>query len=234
MKMRFWIVAFLAAANLVSAEPLLTSDQWEGKKPTSPEILISQGEVAFAAILKGSRLKIVQRDSKGAETVLLETELKTGKDSKLGGMAIWKDRIVCSLTKEETLIFISIPQKKILSQQSLPDFPSPRGLAFDATGKLWAVSGNTLAELQFTDDGHFNPIHHRGDFDHPQHLLFGKNGHLFISEAGEKPQVQELDVNLKTIQTTMLPQGKTCSQLIGAGNGSVTALLNDGQQLVLR
>lgn len=129
-----------------------------------------------------------------------------------GGLAARDGKLVATLTNQNELLFIDARRGVLTARQSLPDFSSPRGAAFDPAGRLWVLSGNSLAELQFTADGHFNPIHHRGDFDDPRHLAIDAGGHFYIAQIGQFPTVAVLDRSLKTVRT------------IGRGSQSKTGL----------
>ncbi len=118
----------------------------------------------------------------------------------LGGLAAHDGRLVVTLTRQSELLFIDAKRNILADRQSLPDFPTPRGAAFTTDGTLWMLSANSLAELQFTSDGHFNPIHHRGDFDDPRHLAIAGDGHFYISQRGGSHQVVVLDAKLKPVR----------------------------------
>jgi hypothetical protein len=140
---------------------------------------------------------------------------------KLGGVALWQDRLVCCLTRESALILIDLKSATITSRQALPDFPHPRAAAYDPKGKLWMFSDNSLTELEFTSDGHFNPIHHQGDFDHPEQLLITPTGKFYIAENGASPQVLLLSADRKLERKLPLAAGETCSAITRNADGPV-------------
>ncbi len=155
-----------------------------------------------------------------AETAPIDAADVT-KLPKLGGVALWQDRLVCCLTRESALIFIDLKSATITSRQALPDFPHPRAAAYDPKGKLWMFSGNSLTELEFTSDGHFNPIHHQGDFDHPEHLLITPEGKFCIAENGAQPQVLILSADRKLERKSPLAAGEQCRAIACNADGPV-------------
>ena len=152
-------------------------------------------------------LTISAQSRAGDSTKVMEIALEAAENP--GGAAIWNDRLIITLPKSAVLLVCSLLQKKVLSRQSLPDFPSPHGAAYDPQGRLWILSANSLAEIQFTPDGHFNPIHHRGDFSDPRHLLILPNGHFYIAENGPPLDVKILDSKLNLLETIPLQQPAT-------------------------
>ena len=155
--------------------------------------------------------------SQQEKTLSIQAESQAGRSVKVmditldaaeapGGAAVWNDRLVITLPKSAALLICSLREKKLLSLQSLPDFPSPRGAAYDPQGRLWILSANSLAEIHFTPDGHFNPIHHRGDFSDPRHLLILPSGQFYIAENGPAPAVKILDSKLNLLETIPLQQ----------------------------
>lgn len=133
---------------------------------------------------------------------------------KLGGAAIWQDTLVCCLTRESALLIIDLRTRRITSRQSLPDFPTPRAAAYDPNGTLWMFSGNSLTEITFTSDGHFNPIHHEGTFDHPEHLAIAANGKFYIAENGAQPRFSVCAPTRTLLHTWPLPAGRHPQALV--------------------
>ena len=158
----------------------------------------------------------IQAESQGGKSVkLMDITLEAAEAP--GGAAVWNDRLVITLPKSAALLICSLREKKLLSRQSLPDFPSPRGAAYDPQGRLWMLSANSLAEIQFTPDGHFNPIHHRGDFSDPRHLMILPGGHFYIAENGPAAAVKILDSKLSLLETISLQQPATGLQISPTG-----------------
>ena len=169
----------------------------------------------YVISLQEKTLTIRAESQAGSSTKLMEIMLEAAEAP--GGAAVWNDRLVITLPKSSALLICSLREKKLLSRQSLPDFPSPRGAAYDPEGHLWMLSANSLAEIQFTPDGHFNPIHHRGDFSDPRHLLILPDGYFYIAENGAPAAVKILDSKLSLLETIPLQQPATGLQICPTG-----------------
>ena len=181
--------------------------------------------------------------SQQEKTLTIRADSQAGNSSRLmditldaaeapGGAAIWNDRLVITLPKSAALLICSLHEKKLLSRQSLPDFPSPHGAAYDPHGHLWILSANSLAEIQFTPDGHFNPIHHRGDFSDPRHLLILADGHFYIAENGPPSVVKILDPKLSLLETIPLKQPATGLQ--ASPTGGIQCMFEKEPHLTLK
>lgn len=185
---------------------------------------------AYAISQQEKTLTIRAETLAGNSTKLMEIPLEAVEAP--GGAAIWNDRLIITLPKSAKLLICNLREKKLLSSQSLPDFPSPHGAAYDPQGRLWILSANSLAEIQFTPDGHFNPIHHRGDFSDPRHLLILPGGHFYIAENGAPPVVKILDPKLSLLETIPLQQPATGLQI--SPTGEIQCLFEKKPPLTLK
>lgn len=88
-------------------------------------------------------------------------------------------------------------------------------------------SGNSLTEIAFTSDGHFNPVHHEGDFDAPEHLAITADGKFYVSEHGAKPGLVILDAQRKRLSRLEFPKGRSGAALKVMGN-AVELWLDNG------
>jgi hypothetical protein len=146
----------------------------------------------------------------------------------LGGLAVWKERAILTLPQRNGIWLADLSKKSITAKQSLPDFPSPTGIAFDSKGTPWVLSGNSLTELTFTSDGHFNPIHHRGDFDHPRYLCISKTGHFYVGEATEPPTLKVLSADRTRIRSLPLARKSPLVAILQTQDLRVIAVQADG------
>jgi hypothetical protein len=179
----------------------LTTAQWNGTATLPADVVITVDATTqdrFAISLLKEKLAVEKLPSKALiETkavVILNTAIPAAETAPIltdatatlprcGGAAVWKSQLICCLTRESALLVIDLQTNKIC-RQALPDFLHPRAPAYDPAGTLWMFSGNSLTEIQFTSDGHFNPIHHEGDFDHPEALRITADGKFHITEPG--------------------------------------------------
>lgn len=63
---------------------------------------------------------------------------------RLGGLAAYNGIVVASLTANQRLLFIDARQQRVIAQAALE---KPRGIAFDAAGRLHAISGNRIVRF---------------------------------------------------------------------------------------
>lgn len=98
-----------------------------------------------------------------------------GWESQMGGIAAHNGVIVASLTRHNKLIFIS--------GKDVREVPmvSPRGIAFDAQGRLLALSGT---KLMCNDKVIVTGL------DDPQGLALDSQGNIYISDRGQSHQVK--------------------------------------------
>lgn len=176
-------------------------------------------------------LRISDRTASGQETVRMEIpaeKVSSGEVPELGGVAAWNERMIITLTRRQEILIVDLKELKLTARQSLPDFPRPRGVDFDPQGTLWVLSESSLNELQFTSDGHFNPISHRADFDAPQWLCIDREGKFYLGKDGAR-QVRVLSTELTELPSQPIPAGRFLADLFSDKNGRVWASLDDGK-----
>lgn len=176
-------------------------------------------------------LRVSAQLTSGKEMVKLEIPAETVSTSEvpeLGGAAAWNERMIITLTRRQEILIVDLKESKLTARQSLPDFPHPRGVDFDPQGNLWVLSENSLNELQFTSDGHFNPINHRADFDAPQWLCIDRDGKFHLGKAGGQ-RVHVLSTKLEEVPIQPMPPGQTLAGLFSDKHGRVWAKLDNGE-----
>lgn len=242
-----WLLLGLTIAQ-AGEMPWLDADQWAGKKslPEETIIALSKGDdpdpksQRYAVQFSDSRRewRIISLSHGGGERSVLvsqdpevKLESTTAKLPEIGGLAVWNRRAVISLTRRQELVFVDLEKGKITARQSLPDFPTPRGVAYDPQGRLWVLSGNSLTEIQFTSDGHFNPLHHRGDFDDPRHLFIDAAGKFYLTEATEPATIKVLSPKWELQQTHRVPAGKVPVGFVMDPDATVQVQLRDGSRV---
>lgn len=103
----------------------------------------------------------------------------------LGGIAARDGKLICSLVRQNELLVVDIKAGKIASRISLPN---PRGLAFDAQGRLLVLSGKQLVRFA-TVTSKPEAIVATG-LDDPRHLTVDGKGNLLITDRGSAHQVK--------------------------------------------
>jgi len=171
-----------AAASNVSG---YVASVWEtGKKSGQLELRITP--LAYADGEFQNTGKPLVREDLGARV-----PLDAPMGDEIGGLAVYDGIAVCSLTRKNQLLFADLKTGKVLGQIPLD---SPRGLAFDADGRLLAISGHQV--LRFASAT--NP----STLPKPETLLVAKNfaepigiatdpaGDILVSDQGPNHQVK--------------------------------------------
>ena len=115
-----------------------------------------------------------------------------GKDaSALSGLAVRDGLLVCSLPRQKQLLFVDARAGKVLHTAPLDD---PRGLAFDARGRLLALAGRQLHRYTLPGSGPFQKLPEAEvlvrELDDPQQLALDGQGDILVSVQGNSHQVK--------------------------------------------
>ncbi|MEP6668925.1 MAG: hypothetical protein ABJF10_07230 [Chthoniobacter sp.] len=106
----------------------------------------------------------------------------------LAGIAVRDGLLVVSLPRQNELLLVDVRSGKTVGQAKVE---SPRGLAFDATGKLLILSGTKLIRYaihgQALDAGQSLIANGLED---PRHIALDAKGSLYISDRGASHQVK--------------------------------------------
>ncbi len=105
----------------------------------------------------------------------------------IGGLAVHDGIAVVSLKKENKLLYIDVKQKKLIDSESVQ---SPRGLAFDAEGRLLVLSGGQLLRNKEV------LIHSLED---PVAITFDARQRMYVSDRGNSHTIKVFDANGKYI-----------------------------------
>lgn len=103
----------------------------------------------------------------------------------LGGIAAHDGTIVCSLVRQNELLVVDVAAGKIATRIPLDN---PRGLCFDAAGRLLALSGERLVRFS-TLAGQPEPVITAG-LDDPRHVAVDKSGTILVTDRGDSHQVK--------------------------------------------
>jgi len=110
--------------------------------------------------------------------------------TELSGLAVHNARLVAALPKMNQLLWVDARARRILGTLPLED---PRGLAFDAGGRLLALSGRRL--LRFALGA--NPLQPPAPetvvdkgLDDPVGITLDPTGRVYVSDRGESNQVK--------------------------------------------
>ena len=107
------------------------------------------------------------------------------KEYVLADIAAQDGMIVCSLVRQNELLIIDIATGKA-TRKILVD--NPRGLAFDAKGRLLVLSKTSLLRFETLDAPPSSLI--TTGLDDPRHLAVGNKGDFWITDRGTSHQVK--------------------------------------------
>lgn len=178
--------------------PMLAVDS--GAKPTTDHLCyigsIWDGELRLTA--KTSKLEDkpifktqlgadprINKPSDGVRPPVLEGFDGGDKIFVLSGIAVHDGVIVCSMIRQNELLFVDAKSGSILKRVPID---SPRGLTFDSSGRMLVLSGTKLlrdGETLITG------------LDDPRHVTTGTNGEIFITTRGASHQVKVFAANGK-------------------------------------
>jgi hypothetical protein len=156
---------------------------WEG------ELRLTAKTRAFTdqSILKQKLGQEVERKGANAPVKPPALEGFDGGDKMfvLGGIAAHDGVIICSVLRQNELLVVDINEGRMVSRIPLPN---PRGLAFDAQGRLLALSGAHLVRFATLSAKPETII--KSGLEDPRHLALDGNGQYFITDRGMAHQVK--------------------------------------------
>lgn len=114
----------------------------------------------------------------------------------MGGIAARDGILAVSLPKLNQVLLIDAKAGAVLATK---DVPSPRGVAFDATGKLLVLSGKTLARYDRASDAAPATVIASG-LDEPAGLALDAAGNIVITDKGSSHQAKIFDAAGKLIR----------------------------------
>ncbi len=114
----------------------------------------------------------------------------------LGGIAARDGLLVCSLVRQNELLVVEIKTGKIASRIALEN---PRGLGFDAEGRLLALSGRKLVRFASLSVKPETVI--ASGLDDPRHVTVELDGNILIADRGASHQVKRFSPAGKLIDT---------------------------------
>ena len=179
--------------------PYLARD--DGDKPQS-------GVYGYVGAAWESDLRLTALTKDSQKPIVLEPAFKyphkmEGVDGGLAGLAVHNGKIVASLRTLNKLLFVDAAGRKVLSEKDLSD---PRGLAFDAKGRLLALSGKTLLRFDMGADPLPEPqVLIPTGLEDPQGITLDKDGNIYVSDRGSSHQIKVCTADGKVLRSIGKP-----------------------------
>ncbi len=173
-----------AGPAAVSGVNVYVASVWETGKRSG------ESELRVTALTAGADRAILVK--KLGELAVRMDAVSAGQTAgeNIGGLAVYNAVVAISLTALNQIVLINARDGAVLGQVELP---SPRGLAFDANGRLLALSGNRLLRFDSVREpskiGPGTPVVATG-LDEPIALTLDDSGRIYVSDRGQAHQVK--------------------------------------------
>ena len=110
---------------------------------------------------------------------------------EIGGLAVRDGLIVCGLTRlNELLVLHAAPDASPATIVRTVKVDSPRGMAFDAQGRMLVISGTRVLRATTWDDQHRPDVVIDSRLEDPVGIALDGQGNLYISDRGASHQVK--------------------------------------------
>ena len=119
------------------------------------------------------------------ETQVVKYAFDAKDQEALGGLAACNGLLVASLPKAGKLLVVDVAAGTV--QRTIP-VENPQGVAFDAQGALYVVSGTRVLRLATLEAQPQSVI--TDGLDEPQQLLVDPQGQIYVSDWGKAQQVK--------------------------------------------
>ncbi len=114
----------------------------------------------------------------------------------LAGIAAHDGVLACSMIRQNELLFIDAKAGKILRREKIEN---PRGLTFDANGRLLVLSGTKLLRLDLAN-AKTEALSSSG-LEDPRHITLASSGEIFITDRGTSHQVKVFSAKGEFVRT---------------------------------
>lgn len=135
---------------------------------------------------KAGDIRLMKVSGNNAKRVV-PFKLDRKADAEVSGLAAHNGILVASLPKLKQLVIADVAAERVLGT---PELAEPRGLAFDAAGRLFAISGRKV--LRFTLNGAElgKPEEVITGLEDPQQLTVAPDGRILVTDLGKSHQVK--------------------------------------------
>jgi hypothetical protein len=182
----------IGAGHEFGGAELLARDVGSQPAPTKDE-----------AYLAGAWFQTAEVWGIGSSQQLFTHAFARAEDAAVGGLAVRDGRIALSLPKVNQVVLLDAAKGAVLGQAEVQQ---PRGLAFDAAGRLLVLSGHTLTawnEVPTASGLGLELADWRSPaaFEDPQGIALDEGGQIYVSDWGERHQVDVLSPDGQLIRT---------------------------------
>jgi len=133
-------------------------------------------------------IRLMKIQQGGAKAVV-PYKLEYRKSAEVSGLAVHNGVLVAGLPVLKQLLYVDVEAAKVIETVPMED---PRGLAFDAQGRLHVVSGKKILRGKdvFVAEG----------LEDPQQICFDAEGKLYVSDHGASHQVKVFGADGKFVR----------------------------------
>lgn len=173
-----------SGAKAIATDLCYVGSTWEGELRLTAKTRTLEDRPVFKTQLgeDGKQTK----DNKAPRPPELEGFDGGARNFVLGGIAAHDGIIACSLVRQNELRFVDANAGKIVGQLALEN---PRGIAFDAQGRMLVLSGKKLLRFASWDATKSEPVIASG-LDDPRHVALDAAGNFLIADRGASHQVK--------------------------------------------
>ena len=159
---------------------------------------------AYSLVAWEGELRLISLNTNGQDLPVLKapwkypgaTDEERKANSVTGGIAAYSGVLAISLPKQNQILFIDAKKGEVISTREIAD---PRGVAFDATGRVLTLSGKTL--LRFDRNANDAPqTIVSTNLEDPRGLALDNAGQILISDGGKSHQVKLFDASGKFVR----------------------------------
>ncbi|CAN5908813.1 hypothetical protein BH11VER1_BH11VER1_09160 [soil metagenome] len=157
---------------------------WDGELRLTAKTSKMEDKPVFKASLGNDPQ--IRKLSDGVKPAELEGFDGGGKNYVLAGIAAHNGTLVCSMIRQNELIFVDIKAGQIKARLAVEN---PRGLNFDAEGRLLVLSGQKLLRFAVDDTKAVETIVSKG-LEDPRQVITDAKGNFLIADRGASHQVK--------------------------------------------
>lgn len=158
--------------------------------------------------------------AKSGERSVLKQSYAVKEEAAITGLAAHNGVLAAALPRLNRLLFVEASSGKEITKLDMPD---PRGLSFDATGRLMVLSGKQLLRLNFPPSGEgvdysrpATQVLIQTGLEDPQHVTCDSSGNFYVSDRGTSHQVKLFDASgsfVRAIGTPGVPKAGPYDEL---------------------